>query len=152
VISVTNNNASGYYSRDVTKTFSVVPPSRIYELRAKHPSEYLPYYAIDFDGWAKYLRFAANFSASDPGSLQLVYRVSIPDYKTEDESWLEDEYDDLYFNTIMKHAAIFVREEDRVALFKSLADEAFMNADMDDKHSKAFSGSPLQMQPHHKVP
>jgi hypothetical protein len=152
VLSVTNNINRGYYSRNNAKTWQQVVPSRIYELRAQHPDQTLPYYSVDRDDWAVYLRFAANFSADNPGDLQLFYRVGIPDYATTDSSWIEDEYKDLYMYAVLKHAAIFVREEDRVGLFNDLMTSAFNVADMDDKHNKAFGGSPLYMSPHHRVP
>jgi hypothetical protein len=152
VLSVTNNNQSGYYSRDVTKTFTVVTPARIYEIRARHPDQYLPYYAVDNDGGTRFVRFAAPFSASDPGDLELVYRVSVPDYAASGASWLEDEYGDLFLYTILKHAAVFVRDDERLQIYGGLQQDAFNMADEDDKHSKAFSGSPLYMRPHHRVP
>jgi len=76
----------------------------------------------------------------------------VPDYETADASWMQSEYGGLYLNTILKHCAMFVREDDRVQNYAALAQEAFNVADQEDKQRRQFGGSPLKMQPHHQVP
>jgi hypothetical protein len=149
---LTDNAPRGYYEGKQPKTFLQVPASQVYADRANYPGRTLAEYAIESDNEVLFLRLVADYSAASPGDLTLVYRGGVPDYETNNASWLEDEYSDLLFYTIMKHAAIWVREDERIQLFSGLSQEAFINADQDDKHNKAFGGSPLKMQPHHKVP
>jgi hypothetical protein len=152
VQSLTENTARGYYEGKRPRTFSQVSPAQIYSARANHPGQTLSVYAVESVHETVYLRLVADYSADNPGDLTLVYRGGVPDYEATDSSWMADEYGDLLLYTILKHCAVFVREEDRIELFASLAESAFIVADQDDKHNKAFGGSPLKMQPYHKVP
>jgi len=152
VVSLTENTPRGYYEGKRPRTFLQVPPSQVYSDRANYPSQTLSVYAVESDNEVLFLRLVADYSSDNPGDLTLVYRGGVPDYEATDASWMADEYGDLLLYTILKHCAIFVREEDRIELFASLAESAFIVADQDDKHNKAFGGSPLKMQPHHKVP
>jgi len=152
ILSLTNNAQDGYFTAS-TKTFMNTTLSDIYKRRAESPGGGVqPYYALDSDDQNLYLRLIGPFSASDPGDLTLVYRRDIPDYSVTDVSWLEDEHLNLYLYTVAKHAAMFEREDDRVELYKGLADEAFELAETDDKHNQQFGGSPLKMSSHRQVP
>lgn len=152
VRSVSNNTADTYFA-STPKTFRSTLPSDIYRMRAENPGgPVMPYYALDNDDGNKYLRLVGPFSATDPGDLTLLYYRSIPDYAAADASWLEDEHLNLYLYTVAKHIAMFEREDERVMLYKGLADEAFELAEIDDKHNQQFGGSPLEMAAHRAVP
>lgn len=152
IVSLTDNSPRGYYQGHQSKTFSQVPVAEVYAARANYPGKTVAIYALDTEyGYAK-LRLVNDYSANDPGDLTLVYLGGVPDYSSADASWMQSEYGGLYLNTVLKHCAMFVREDDRVQLYKGLADEAFNIADMEDKHRKQFGGSPLKMKPHHAVP
>lgn len=146
VVSVANNADNG-----VGPAMGRTTVQHIYELRTVYTAMQ-PFYAYQEAANNKYLRFAAPFSASEPGDLQLQYRRGIPDYEGTDASWFSDEYLDVYVWMVLKHCALFLREDERVAAYQKLLDTAFDIADTDDKHNLQFGGSPLHMKPHHPVP
>lgn len=90
----------------------------------------------------KYLELAGTFSAIDPTTFTLYYRNKIPDFKTLGVSYLADDYLDLYTYAVFKHAAPFLREDERVALWKDMYREALDSVLEDDKWNKTYGGSP----------
>lgn len=150
--SLTSNNTGGYYNRSQGR-FTQTTLSNIYGLRAQHPGiGIMPFYCIGRQGGTLFLRLVGSFSAENPGDLTMVYRSKIPDFQTDDASWFADEYLSLYLYTVMKHCALFLREDERVQAYKALQQEAYLLADEDDKHNLQFGGSPMRMQPHRTVP
>jgi len=122
-------------------------------MRAETESSYIyPYYYTQRRSDASTLYLVGPFSAAEPGSLELNYRTAVPDYETDDASWLEDEYLDLYLYAVLKHAAIFVREDERIQLYGGLMQDALASALDEDKRLVRFGGSPLHMQPNRTVP
>jgi len=152
VVAVVKNGVAGYYQGKQTKTLLATTPAQVYSSRANYPLQYVAEYAIESVGQNIFLRFAGPFTVDSPGDFQLIYYGGVPDYQTTDASWLQSEYGGLYLNTILKHCAMFVREDDRVQLYSGLADQAFSLGDQEDKHRRQFGGSPLKMKPHHPVP
>ena len=73
--------------------------------------------------------------AADPTTLILDYTSQVPDYQAADASWLEDRYFDLYVAAVMKHAAIFTREDERLPVLTAQFEAALTSA---NEHS-AFS-------------
>jgi hypothetical protein len=149
VMSLTNNTRTS-----VEQTFRNVSPSQIYAQRARNQSGMLlPYYCVTRDGGTLTLRLVgSSLSVTDPADLTLEYVVAIPDYAVADASWLEDEYLNLYLYTVLKHCAMFLREDERVQTYAGLQTDAFTSADMDDKHNLQFGGSPLKMAAPRQVP
>jgi hypothetical protein len=152
VVSLTDNAERGYYEGKRSKTFYQVPLAQVYADRANYPGQTLSVYAVENTAGQSTLRFASDYTTESPGDLTLVYMGGVPDYESTDSSWLQSEHGGLYLNTVLKHCAMFVREDDRAGLYSQLADAAFLYADQEDKHHKSLGGSPLKMQPHHKVP
>ncbi|MDJ0827908.1 MAG: hypothetical protein QNJ16_20675 [Rhodobacter sp.] len=150
IVSLTNNQTSFY--RDTGPEFESVTLNKIYEERAVNSGTLRPFYAADRNDGDWMLRMIAPFSSTDRGNLTMVYRISIPDYEDCDKSWMEDEYLDLYEYTILKHCALFLREDDRITLYKGLADDAFAMADEDNAHNLTHGGTPMRMRPHRYVP
>lgn len=121
--------------------------------RASSSSQVLPYYSVSQGAGAqKILLLVGPFSVSDPGDLVLIYRANVPDFSAEDASWLETDFLDLYTYTILSHAAVFLREDERIPVWAAYKDKALASALEEDKHEVVFGGSPLKMTPHHKVP
>ena len=148
VLSLVDNNSASRES-----DFKQATLATLYATRQRTLSvNVYPYYCIDRDATKRYLRLIGPFSVANPGDLTLMYRASLPDYSATDASWLEDEYLNLYENCVAKHAAMFVREDERIRLYKELFDEAWLTADGDDKHNLQFGGSALHMNPHRHVP
>lgn len=148
VLSLVNNADS-----ERNNPYRFTTKADLYSKRQKYGSETaLPWYTTDRAGDVRYLRLIGPFSAAAPGDFTLMYRASLPDYSDANESWLEDEYLNVYQYAIAKHAALFVREDERIQLYSGLFAEQFETANTDDKHNLQFGGSPLQMKPHRKVP
>jgi len=152
LISVSNLQLTRQSSR--INEMSLTSYSTILELRASTNSTHIaPYYYFERrDGVAPKLELVGPFSASNPGSMGVLYRTAIPDYSSEDASWVEDSYLDLYTYAVMKHAAVFSREEERIQFYVGLMEEALNTALQEDKHEVQFGGSPLYMKPHRPVP
>ncbi len=153
--SLINNTTSANDSTVRTREseFKKTTLNDIYRRRTANSSAFVaPYYAQDQIGDNFWLRLVGPFSAENPGDLTLNYKVGIPDYATADASWLEDEHLDLYVYTILKHVGIFLREDERIQLYLSMANDAFNIANDADLHHKQFGGTPLQMRPHRPVP
>lgn len=127
--------------------------SNIYDMRTASDSAYIePYYYAERSATASTLYLVGPFSAADAGSLQISYRTAIPDFAGTDASWLEADYLDLYVYAVFKHAAIFLREDDRVQQYDALMMDALGSSVDTDKRHIRFGGSPLHMQPHRHVP
>ena len=125
----------------------------VHSLRSRATGTIMPFYSTDRSDGTLYIRLVApELSVEEPADLTLVYKVGVPNYAVTDSSWVEDEYLNLYLYTVLKHCAMFLREDERIQTYASLQQEAFTNADIDDKHNLQFGGSSLQMRPHHYVP
>ena len=125
----------------------------IYEMRQAGDSAYVePFYYVQRAASANTLYLVGPFSASNPGDFELQYRTSVPDFQTDDASWLEADYLDLYVYTVFKHCAIFLREDERIQQYAVLMTDALESALDEDKRKVQFGGSPLHMEPHHHVP
>jgi hypothetical protein len=81
-----------------------------------------------------YASYWFNFSAVDYSNPEL-----IPEYGP-----LKD-YLDLYLYCVLKHAAPFLREDDRISLWAALYDEAMQYAEEENDHERKYVGSPLKM-------
>ena len=90
----------------------------------------------------KYLELAGTFDAVSPTTFTIFYRSKIPDFEALDVSYLADDYLDLYTYAVFKHAAPFLREDERVALWKDMYKEALESVLEDDKWNKTYGGSP----------
>jgi len=89
-----------------------------------------------------YLELAGTFSATDPTTFTIVYRTKIPDFSALDTSYLADDYLDLYTYAVAKHCSPFLREDERLALWKDMYKEALDSVLENDKWNKVYGGSP----------
>jgi hypothetical protein len=101
-------------------------------------------YHVNSVSGAHVLQLAVSASVSAPVELTLIYRTEIPDFATTDASWLAEEYLDLYTYAVFKHSGPFLREDERVALWKSYYDEALFSALEEEAFSISYGGSPLK--------
>lgn len=143
MISLTDNRSR------LGTAFDAAPVSYIYQLRAQTDSfRIMPYYAIDQGT----LRLVGPFSESDPGDLTLHYRASIPDYQTDDASWVEDEFFDLYTYAVLIQTAPFLREDERLPVWERRYVGALTSSVDESKRHIEHGGSPRHLQPHHPIP
>lgn len=135
-------------------TFRTTTLMDIYRMRQRTSSNHvMPLYATDQGvGSQKLLRLVGPFSADAPGSLVLVYRANVPDFSAMNESWLEQDFLDLYTYTVLSHTAPFLREDERLPVWQTMKADAINSAIQEDRHNVTHGGSPMQMQPHRKVP
>jgi hypothetical protein len=149
ILSLVDNNQA-----NTSPIMGQVTKSYLQGLRTRYPNQKFSAYFLeqDEDTGTFYLRLTGNFSASDPGDFTLEYLVAIPDYETADASWLEDEHLDLYQYCVMKHCAVFLREDERIELYANMMKTAMETAEIDDKHNQQFGGSPLRQLSHRQVP
>lgn len=97
---------------------------------------YQPYFAIENEGGAEpKLYFLGPMSEDTPYSFMLKYRKQIPDFATDDASFLADECLNLYIYTVLKHAASYAREAARVVEYSNMQTDAFNKLDQADKHT-----------------
>jgi hypothetical protein len=131
----------------------VTTKSLIHEMRVATESvAVMPFYYVQRGADESILFLIGPFSQSARGQFDLTYRTSIPDYSREDASWVEDLYLDLYVYTVFKHCAIFLREDERVAQYSGMMQDALTSSIDEDLREVQFGGSPLSMRTHHNVP
>ena len=80
-------------------------------------------------------------AAQKDDTLDMVYRSKLPDYKADDVSWLADDYLDLLTYTVLKHCAPFLREDERVQTWATLATQAMQTVITEDRHNIAYGGA-----------
>jgi len=114
-----------------------ITPHELERLRAAKPNRFLGVYTIA----GGFMRFAGA-SEAEGREVVLTYYAKIPDFKNLDESWLADEYLDLYTYAVLRHTASYLRDDDRVALWQNEYAETLMSV-MDDEVKRRFAGSPL---------
>lgn len=84
------------------------------------------------------------FSAENPSTLTMVYYANLPDFAKEDESWVADHYLDLYAYCVLKHAAPFLREDDRLQTWAALYKDALDGA-LAENANRKNTGSPQRV-------
>ena len=127
--------------------------SNIITTRESTNSAYIsPLYYAKRGSSTSTLYLSGPFSVANPGMFNLQYRAGIPDFATDDASWLEDEYLDLYMYTVFKHVAIFLREDERMQTYAAYAQAALDLAIDEDLRQVRFGGSPLEMKPARTIP
>ena len=112
----------------------------------------MPFYYIQRGSDESTMFLVGPFSQTNRGKFDLTYRAGIPNYATEDASWVEDLYLDLYVYAVFKHCAIFLREDERLTQYAGMMQDALASAIDEDVREVQFGGSPLNMQAHHHVP
>jgi len=86
-----------------------------------------------------------TFTVENPGEYDITYRAKLPDFRTDDTSWMADEYLDCYTYTTLKHTAPFLREDERVPLWIQLAGDTIESIIDDDKFNVKYAGGPMQI-------
>jgi len=102
------------------------------------------------DGTTLYI--AGGMSVTNTLKVSLTYHNHIPDFKAADTSWLADEYLDLYTYATLKHTAPYLREDDRLALWLSMYEDALTSVLEDDMFNIAYGGSPLSQRSPRSAP
>lgn len=87
--------------------------------------------------------FQGQASVEVPVSFSMRYRSGLPALSGDiDTSWLIDDYIDLYIYAVLKHTAPYLREDERVALWTSLYENALQSANEEAAHEITRGGTP----------
>lgn len=118
------------YRDDTGEPFGSVPMFELMRQRTAQPSSVQPIYAVS----NRNLLLAGPMSVEEPISLVLVYSAKVPDFKATDNTWLlDEEYSDLYIHAVLRHTGMYMRDDARVALWKSEYQEVLDSVLADDR-------------------
>ena len=89
--------------------------------------------------------FVGPMSPTDttPRTVTMTYYAKIPDFAATNTSWLADNYLDLYTYAVLRHTSSYLRDDERVALWKNEYDETLQSV-IDSESRKRYAGSPLR--------
>lgn len=91
------------------------------------------------------LFFVGPMAATDDPAraVILTYYSKIPDFAVADTSWLADDYLDLYTYAVLRHTPAYLKEDERVALWKNEYDET-LGSVINSEAGRKYAGSPLR--------
>lgn len=102
-------------------------------------SRFQPIYSYAGDA----LLFCGPMSPTSPLSVVMTYYAKVPDFQGTDASWLADNYLDLYTYACLRHTASYLRDDERVGLWKNEYDESLASVSASYTRKK-YAGSPLK--------
>lgn len=89
------------------------------------------------------IEFLPEPTSADPVNMEMLYYIKIPSLTEEtDSNWLLRTHPDLYLYGALMHSAPFLRDDERVGLWKQLFEDALASANIEDVDSKR-SGAPM---------
>lgn len=91
------------------------------------------------------LLFVGPMSPSDPvpRTVTLTYYAKVPDFAATNSSWLADEYLDLYTYAVLRHTPAYLKDDERLALWKNEYDETLASV-VAAEAGRRYAGSPLK--------
>jgi hypothetical protein len=116
---------------------TLVSPRELQDRRSVAPARFQRVYAII--GRQIGLVGVETDSSRD---LLLSYYARVPDFQDTDESWLADEYLDLYTYAVLRHTASYLRDDERVGLWQNEYIETLQSV-MAEEQNRRFAGSPM---------
>lgn len=118
-----------------------VSPYERERIKLANASTFQPIYTIANDA----LYFVGPMAATDDParSIIMTYYSKIPDFATTNASWLADDYLDLYTYAVLRHTPAYLKEDERVALWKNEYDETLASV-MNAEAGRRYAGSPLR--------
>lgn len=118
-----------------------VTPYERERIKLANASSFQPIYTIT----GQYISFVGPMSAADnpPRSVILTYYSKIPDFAATNTSWLADDYLDLYTYAVLRHTPAYLKEDERIALWKNEYDETLASV-INSEIGRKYAGSPLR--------
>ncbi len=118
-----------------------VSPYERERIKLANASTFQPIYTI----MGESIGFVGPMAPTDnpPRSVILTYYSKIPDFAATDSSWLADDYLDLYTYAVLRHTPAYLKEDERVALWKNEYDET-LGSVMNAEAGRKYAGSPLR--------
>lgn len=89
------------------------------------------------------VNFITTASADNPLDVDLHYYVTVPDFSAEGQSWVADEYLDIYSYAVLTYGGDFLKDSSDAAVFESRYIKGLESLTY-HKATQEFSGSPLQ--------
>jgi len=100
-----------------------VPPAYIYALRNDDPTTLHQVYAVHGNQILMSGPFVERAELNDRICVIITYAGKVPIFKLSDQSWVADNHLDLYTYAVLKHAGVFLREDERMPLWMNLYNE-----------------------------
>lgn len=136
---------------DTDGEFKWVEPNQLEHIRTVYPDQVSPVYSI-YDNAVHFSGpFQQLFLDGSPYIITLIGYQDIPNLYDvvgggNITSWLTESYLDLYVYAVLQHAAGFLREDERVAQWKQLYDDAVRRAmDNDQMFGQRGKTTPLPL-------
>lgn len=118
-----------------------VPPAYVLELREHDPKTLHRVYSVQGSQILMCGPFEAQASINDRICVIIAYSGKVPVFKLANTSWLADNHLDLYTYAVLKHAAVFVREDERIPTWTSLYAEALEQVNENFAFNQEISAS-----------
>jgi hypothetical protein len=115
-----------------------ISPHEMERRHTAHPGFFAPVYTIAGGRF----RFSGGIEQGSDRQVILTYYAKVPDFAGLDVSWLADDYLDLYTYAVLRHTASYLRDDERVMLWKNEYDETLASV-MDAERISRYAGSPL---------
>lgn len=120
---------------------SYVPPASMTRIRAEtNQTNFSPVFSIH----GNTLLLSGPFSVSAPTRLEILYYNKIPSFETDDASWVEAQYFDLFLYAVLSQTATYLREDPRLAIWKQEYSSALASV-LSFNEKKAFTTGPLNV-------
>lgn len=142
--------------KDTRKTEGPTPPINpqpgdLWYRTTINPGLYTWYEDPTSSQWVQLSADRAASVQSDATSLTVIvdYTCKMPNYKATDQSWVEDEFGDLYTYAVLKQCAPFLREDERLPNWVNLYSTALMSAIEDSEFNQkqgVYAAKPLPRQ------
>lgn len=118
-----------------------VSPYERERIKLANSSTFQPIYTVAGSN----LLFVGPMSPSDPEprTVTLTYYAKIPDFAATNASWLADEYLDLYTYAVLRHTPAYLKDDERLALWKNEYDETLASV-VAAEAGRRYAGSPLK--------
>ncbi len=118
-----------------------VSPYERERIKLANSSTFQPIYTVAGSN----LLFVGPMSPSDSPArtVTLTYYAKVPDFAGDDVSWLADEYLDLYTYAVLRHTPAYLKDDERVVLWKNEYEETLASV-VAAEAGRRYAGSPLR--------
>jgi hypothetical protein len=118
-----------------------VSPYERERIKLANASTFQPIYTIAGNA----IFFVGPMAPTDnpPRTVTMTYFAKVPDFATTNSSWLADEYLDLYTYAVLRHTPAYLKDDERVVLWKNEYDETLASV-VNAEAGRRFAGSPLR--------
>ena len=118
-----------------------VSPYERERIKLANSSAFQPIYTVAGSN----LLFVGPMSPSDSPArtVTLTYYAKLPNFAVADASWLADEYLDLYTYAVLRHTPAYLKDDERVVLWKNEYEETLASV-VAAEAGRRYAGSPLR--------